>query len=116
MNFPNKCRLIVIIAAIFLGGCASVTPIREFTSLGNPKASKISITSINNNNIFDKNAVLPGKIYVNSVFYGEFSKTQKEFTAEILPGTNLIVICPVHQQQCINAQINVLPNKNYKYE
>jgi hypothetical protein len=59
--------------------------------------------------------VLPGKIYIDSVFYGGFSANQRDFSAEVLPGTRLIVICPAHEYKCINAQVNVLPNKNYRY-
>jgi hypothetical protein len=115
MKYLNKCKFFTIVVTVFLVGCATVTPIRDFASTGNPSASKISISSINDTNMFNRNAVLPGKIYINSVFYGEFSDNQREFSAEVLAGTNLVVICPQHQQQCINAQINVLPNKNYKY-
>lgn len=115
MKYLNKYRFFSVLVTLFLFGCATVTPIRDFVSTGNPSASKISISSINATSIFNRNAVLPGKIYINSIFYGEFSDNQREFSAEVLAGTNLVVICPQHQQQCINAQINVLPNKHYKY-
>jgi hypothetical protein len=112
----KKSFLLILTTVILLTGCATVTPIPELVSIGNPSASKISITSIHETNIFNKNAVLPGKIYVNSKFYGEFSESQRNFSVEVLPGTQLVVICPVNQAQCINAQVNVLPNKNYKFK
>jgi hypothetical protein len=114
--YLNKPLLLILMAVSFLTGCAAVSPIQELVSTGNPIASKISITSIHEANIFNKNAVLPGKIYVNSKFYGEFSDSQRDFAVEVLPGTQLVVICPVHQAQCINAQVNVLPNKHYKFK
>lgn len=115
MNFSRRFSILVIVAASFLGGCASTTPMREFMHLGTSNASKISITSEYEANILNKNAVLPGKIYVNSVYYGDFSKNQRDFSLEVLPGTYLVVICP-GTPKCINAQINILPNKNYKFK
>ena len=108
--------LITFIPVLFLSGCSTPVPIRELTSTGNPNASKISITSINESNWFDNTSVLPGKIYIDGVSYGEFSKNQKEFSAEVLPGTRLIVVCPENDAKCINSQLNVLPNKNYRYK
>ena len=101
---------------LFLSGCATPVPIRELTSTGNPNASKISITSINEGNWLDKTSGLPGKIFIDGVAYGEFSRNQKEFSAEVLPGTRLIVVCPENDAKCINAQLNVLPNKSYRYK
>lgn len=107
--------ILYLTLGFLLIGCASVTPIREKQSLGNPEASLISITSSYEASLWNKNAVLPGKIYIDSVYYGDFSSSQRNFVAEVLPGTRLIVICPAHEYKCINAQVNVLPNKNYKY-
>ena len=108
-------KLFLLFTVVLLTGCATVTPIRESQSLGNPEASLISITSSYEASLWNKNAVLPGKIYIDSVFYGGFSANQRDFSAEVLPGTRLIVICPAHEYKCINAQVNVLPNKNYRY-
>ena len=112
----NSKILFTFIPVLFLSGCATPVPIRELTSTGNPNASKISITSINEANWLDKTSVLPGKIYIDGVSYGEFSRNQKEFSAEVLPGIRLIVVCPENDAKCINAQLNVLPNKNYRYK
>jgi uncharacterized protein YceK len=108
-------KLFLLFTVVLLSGCATVTPIREKQSLGNPQASLISITSSYEASLWNKNAVLPGKIYIDSVFYGEFSSSQREFSAEVLPGTRLIVVCPYSEIRCINAQVNVQPNKNYRY-
>jgi len=108
-------KLFLLFTVVLLTGCATVTPIRERQSLGNPEASLISITSSYEASLWNKNAVLPGKIFIDSVFYGEFSSNQREFSAEVLPGTRLIVVCPYSEIRCINAQVNVLPNKNYRY-
>jgi hypothetical protein len=117
MIWSNKCLLPAIVVVGLLAGCASApTPLRELVSTGNPNASRISITSINEANIFDRNSVLPGKIYIDSIFYGEFSKNQREFAAEVLPGTRVVVVCPENDNKCINMQINVVPNKNYRYK
>lgn len=117
MRYINNWLTLLIAVSFMLSGCAATpTPIREMISTGSPDASRISITSINEANIFDRNSVLPGKIYINGAFYGEFSKNQRDFAVEVLPGTHLIVVCPESDNKCINVQLNVLPNKDYKYK
>jgi hypothetical protein len=107
-------KFVVLGLAFLVAGCAAPTPFRELVSTGNPNASRISINSTRST-IYHSETFLPGKVYIDGVFYGEFSSSQKEFTAELLPGPKLIVVCPESDRKCVNLQLNVQPNKHYRY-
>lgn len=111
-----KQKVAALILLFGITGCSTPVPFREVADTGNPSASRITINSINEANLFDKTSVLPGKVYINGVFYGEFSNSQRNFSIETLQGAKLIVVCPEADNKCINMQVDILPNKHYKYK
>ena len=105
-----------LLIGILLVGCATDNPFTPPQIIGGPNASRISITSINEANYFDRTSVLPGKVYLNGVYQGDFTKSSRTFTAELQEGSNLIVVCPERDTKCINVQLKVEPRKHYKYK
>ena len=97
-------------------GCATPVPFREQSTLNDPNVSRLTITSINESNPFDRTSVLPGKVYVNGVYQGNFSSEQRTFTMEFIPSSQLVVVCTLDDLYCAKLQLSLQPNKHFKYK